>query len=569
MTLARFRGAAPAALVVCASLAATVLALKLWRADLGVPFAYAGDGNFVHMIVKGIVDHGWYEQNSSLGAPSGQQLYDYPVMNGDDLNAVVFWALGLFGGSALAMNLFYIATYPLAALAAFLVLRRLGVSGPAAGVCSVLYALLPYHLMRGENHLLLAGYYSVPVAALLALGVLSGQPLFAGWRSRATLTTFVLCGLVATASGSFYYSGFAIVLVAAAAILAWRREALVAGAVVIGAILAVTLVELSPALAYRAAHGKNGEAFVRPRLGGETYALRFTQLVLPMDAHRVDALGRLTRKYEQKSPVPQTEATTAALGAVGAVGFLWLLGVALWSILRGAGRLPPLHREAAVLTAVAFLVATLGGLSTLISAAVPVLRAWNRLSIFIAFFALLAIGLLLDALRRRLPAAGLAALAAVLVVGFLDQTSDGIVPPYGSTEAAWRSDGDFVRSIEGRLPSRAMVFQLPYMPFPEAGNLQRMSDYDHAKPYLHSSRLRWSYGAMRGRSADWAARFKDAPISELLPELRRRGFRGIEVDRFGYADNGGSVEADLRRRLGEQPLVSPDMRLVFFALRGR
>jgi phosphoglycerol transferase len=566
MGLGRVRSGVPAAVVVCVTLAATVLALKLWRADLDVPFAYSGDGNFAHMIVKGIDDHGWYEQNPSLGAPDGQQLYDYPVMNGDDLNAVVFWLLGLLAASATAMNLFYIATYPLAALAAFLVFRRLGLSIASAVVCSILYALLPYHLLRGEQHLLLAGYYSVPVAAWLALAVLGGEPLFAGRRSRTTLTTLLLCALVASASGSFYYSGFAIILVAAAAILAWRREALVAGALVIGAVLAVTLVELSPALVYRAVHGKNGEAFVRPRLSGEAYALKFTQLVLPTDVHRVGALARLTRKYEEKSPVPQTEAKTAALGVVGAVGFLWLLGVALWSVVRVAPRLPPLHRQAAALTVVAFLVATLGGLSTLITAAVPVLRAWNRLSIVIAFFALLAVGLLLDALRARMPALALAITAAVLVLGLLDQTSDRLVPAYGATDAAWKSDRSFVRSLESRLPDEGMVYQLPYMPFPEAGSIGRMSDYDHVKPYLHSSGLRWSYGAMRGRPADWAERFRNAPMSQLLPELRRRGFRGIEIDRFGYPDNGVGVEADLRRQLRESPLVSGDRRLSFFQL---
>jgi phosphoglycerol transferase len=218
------------------------------------------------------------------------------------------------------------------------------------------------------------------------------------------------------------------------------------------------------------------------------------------------------------------------------------------------------------LTVVAFLVATLGGLSTLISAAVPVLRAWNRLSIFIAFFALLAVGLLLDALRARLPAVGLAVVAAALVLGFLDQTSDRLAPAYGATEAVWNSDRSFVRSIESRLADNAMVYQLPYMPFPEAGTIQRISDYDQVKPYLHSSRLRWSYGAMRGRPADWAARFRNAPLSELLPELRQRGVRGIEIDRFGYLDNGVAVEADLRRRLGEDPLVSGDRRLSFFEL---
>jgi phosphoglycerol transferase len=356
------------------------------------------------------------------------------------------------------------------------------------------------------------------------------------------------------------------VLIAAAALLAWRREAVVTGALVIGAILAVTLVELSPALVYRASHGKNGEAFVRPRISSEVYSLRFTQLVMPMDVHRIGPLRRLTRKYEEKAPVPLTEARTAALGAVGAVGFLWLLGVALWSIVRGSRRPAALHRQAAALTTFAFLVATLGGLSTVIGGAIPLLRAWNRLSIFIAFFSLLAVGLLLDALRRRLPGVGLAALAAVLVLGFLDQTGNGVVPTYAANKAAWNADNEFVHAVQNRLPRGSMIYQLPYMPFPEAGDLQRMSDYDHAKPYLHSSRLRWSYGAMRGRPADWAAKFKDASMDDLLSELRRRGFRGVEVDRFGYADNGAAVEEQMRRASGREPIVSPNGRLVFYRL---
>jgi hypothetical protein len=37
--------------------------------------------------------------------------------------------------------------------------------------------------------------------------------------------------------------------------------------------------------------------------------------------------------------------------------------------------------------------------------------------------------------------------------------------------------------------------------------------------------------------------------TRTLPELRRRGCRGIEIDRFGYPDNASAVEAELWKRL--------------------
>ena len=77
---------------------------------------------------------------------------------------------------------------------------------------AVLYALTPYHFMRGEVHLFLAAYYVVPIGAYLALSVLDG-------RARIGLATAGLAALMAVASGSFYYSAFTVLLVAVAAVL--------------------------------------------------------------------------------------------------------------------------------------------------------------------------------------------------------------------------------------------------------------------------------------------------------------------------------------------------------------
>ena len=50
-----------------------LLVLKIWKADLDVPFAYSWDANQFAMYTKEIL-HGWYYRNGHLGAPFGQQL---------------------------------------------------------------------------------------------------------------------------------------------------------------------------------------------------------------------------------------------------------------------------------------------------------------------------------------------------------------------------------------------------------------------------------------------------------------------------------------------------------------
>ena len=106
-----------------------------WRADLTVPLRYApvDDTKFYLMLVKGIVEHGWYLSNSHLGAPFGQQLSDYP-QGADNLNLALVRCLALFTSNpALIVNLFFLLTFALVSFVAHLVLRSLGLSAIAAG----------------------------------------------------------------------------------------------------------------------------------------------------------------------------------------------------------------------------------------------------------------------------------------------------------------------------------------------------------------------------------------------------------------------------------------------------
>ena len=104
------------------------------------------------------------------------------------------------------------------------------------------------------------------------------------------------------------------------------------------------------------------------------------------------------------------------------------------------------------------------------------------------------------------------------------------------------------------------------MQFPEGGGLNRMNNYDLARGYLHSEKLRWSYGAMKGEAGDaWQQVITSLSVGDMVQALIGAGFAGIYLDRFGYADNGAQIERELSRVLSEGPLVA-SARLVFFNL---
>jgi hypothetical protein len=153
-------------------------------------------------------------------------------------------------------------------------------------------------------------------------------------------------------------------------------------------------------------------------------------------------------------------------------------------------------------------------------------------------------------------------------LGILDQTTESYVPAYKSMRMTYNEDAKYIRNIEALLPEKAMVFQLPNMEFPGSPGVYRVGTLDHLKGYLHSTRLRWSFGAMMGRYGDhWARWVSLKPVKDFVETISRAGFSGIYVDRYGYPDNGAELERHLRDLLKTNPIASYDNKLVFFDAR--
>jgi hypothetical protein len=566
-TWARSAGVYAAGLALCCLL--TPWVLELDRADLRVPFSYNQDGLFYSTVLKSVIDTGWYGRNRYLGMPWASELQDFPQPDTVHLLGIKF-ASYLTRDYATILNVAYLLTYPLTMLASLLALRQLGASTfPAIGV-SLLFTFIPFHVMRDEHHIQYSVCYPVPLLVMVAIWVCADA--WARWRALAAVA---IAMLVASTGGVYFafFGCFLLLLAAAYSALGGKRRASMIG-LGLAAVISITLVaNLFPSILYR---WRSGDVGVTRRLPeqAEIYGLKIAQMILPVTGHRVPSLAALKERYNGNPLINEND--SASLGVVGAAGFIGLLAV----LLRRKARWSPggaLLDHLSVLNIGALLFGTIGGLGAVFAISVtPQIRHYNRISLFIGFIAYAAVAVWLEMLVRRLDgsrtrrAAARVLIVSIVVLGILDETSPALVSDYEGERAQYESDREFVRRIEAELPPDAMVFEVPFVPFPENGPQQRMFDYDQARGYLHSTRLRWSYAAIKGREpSDWQARVAAMPPGEMADTLAFAGFRGVWVDRQGYPDNAAALEAGLRRVLGIPPIVSGNGRFTFFSMMDR
>lgn len=561
-----------------------VWALRLWEADLRVPFTYGADALFSGAGIKGLVEGGSFVHNVQVGAPVNGSWLDFPTVEGAHIALMrpIAWVTRDW---ALTMNLYFLLGFALVALVSYGVMRAVGVSRLPSVLLSILYAGLPYHLMRGQMHLFLVAYWVVPLAVLLCVWIADVRGLLVSdegpWRLKARdrRTWVALGACVLLGAGGVYYAFFACFLMLVAGLAAalggrGRRRLIVSIALVLVVCLSVG-VGLAEGLINSARMGPNAEAAQRSPADAELYALRLPQLLLPVTGHRIEWFSRVKDAYrallELRVVGGNNENDTSTLGILLSIGFVGLLCVALFGNQQlRRSKLGTL----ALLSLASFLLATVAGFGMLFAMVVsPQIRAYNRISVVIAFMAALAVGGALDKVRRRMGsdplarASFVAVCAALFVVSALDVTPVNLAPKYDHLAAAYAADEAYVSRIEELLPAGAMVFQLPYVPFPESGPVVNLPDYDHFRAYLHSHDLRWSYGAMRGRASDlWQRQVSALPTPLFIKGIREAGFQGLWVDTRGYADGGAVILTELSSELEAEPIVNDNGSVVFFEL---
>ena len=440
-------------------------------------------------------------------------------------------------------------------------------------MAAVLFAIAPFHFLRSEVHIFLAAYWAVPFGVVLATEAMQGRAGIAAPGRRPRFGWALVCAIVAMAG--LYYAVFTLVLLGAASLVALARSErrAASGAVLAGALIVCLLVvSNAPTFVYEHRHGKAHGVAVRQASESETYGQKLASMVLPMQNHRITALGDVRARYDATVPI----GTGMPLGSLPAAGVLTLFFVTLLTAAGGLVRLRGRHplRDLGALQLALFLVTTIGGFSSLIAYLVsPQIRVWERSTIVFGFLGLATVVLLLDAglYRWRSAARGfvrVGACALVVMVGALDQTSNAFIPAYSSTIPEWKDNTAFVEEIKERsLPRGSMVYQVPYVSFPEAAPVNKMNSYDPLLGYILSDSLRWSDA---GYARD-ASRLGRVDCSEAATRAGRQGSFGRVRRRLGRPvrihRRRQVREASIARIARARPIVAPNARYVFYSLR--
>jgi phosphoglycerol transferase len=537
--------------------------LRPWSQSLRVPLMYGGDWLIYAMNTKNIIETGWFQRTDRLGAPFGQELYDFPL-GGDNGNYLLVRIITLFTDDfALALNLFFLGTFFSIGCISYVVLRMLRTARAPAVVAAIVYSLAPFHFLRLE-HLLLSHYAVVPVGVLLACRSATGLPIFRRDRPWATAAWLGAC--VAVGSFGAYYAIFTLLTVALAAIIAASAtrslRPAVTGASAVLAVGITMVVNQASSLLYWIENGPNALVGARLPIETDLYGLRVIQMLAPVPGTRLPFPATIDDVLSEGFP----SEPSMYLGIIGAICLvsmlLWIVHrVGSTSVRSAASAALPLL---AAITLCWILIASTGGLSWLVwIAGMERIRGWGRSSILIHFLVLAWVCVALSGRRwltsARAPLA-LAVALGVVLLAVADQVTPAVARSPGAFVEPFESDRAYFAAIERDLDPGSAVAQLPIRRFPEELPQVGTRDYDLVRPYLHTNSVRWSHGGMKGRESEWQQELLQRTTPDVVKAFVAFGFGGVLIDRAGFEDRGAAIEQELSALTGSAPVISPDGR---------
>ena len=215
----------------------------------------------------------------------------------------------------------------------------------------------------------------------------------------------------------------------------------------------------------------------------------------------------------------------------------------------------------------------MGGFGSMFSfLIVPIFRGVNRISVFISLSSLTVFFLFFQHVLETLfknNTKNYLIIITVLFIGIFDQTFKIPLSYHEKNKMVYLSDKYFVEKIEELMIPGGAVFQFPYMAFPEVPPIGGVETYGLARGPINSNKIKWSYGAIKGRMADDLFKvLSEQDITKQLEIIRSMDFNGIYIDRRGFTDQGLQIERQIEKFWGYKPnIVSLDNNLSFFLIR--
>lgn len=580
--------------------------LRLWMADMQYVFVgRKGDASLELLGIQNLLETGSRNLSDRLGGVWGQQMYDFPAF--DFLNYLIMLFISLFTkNAAVILNVFYLLTYPLAAMTAVFALLELKCSRISALFACQLFPFMSYHFFRNETHLLLSAYYMVPLGLLVVLWYMQGDiPVSFSRRksfrqnisdNRNFLLSVLFC-LMISSTGIYYayFTCFFLILAIFKNAIDGRKwsRSTTTGVTLLLIIMAGGIANYIPTILYHLAGGERADALVRAGESAEIYGLKIIDLFMPTVGHHVGRIAQLVTAFHNSEPLAN-ENTTVSLGILGSISFALLLIIPVLSFKEISNR-KKLLRNTSILAYSGVILATTGGVSALICRLVfSGIRAYNRISVFLFFMALISGVIILDTFfDHNVNSSGDLAEASydeisrkktsffrsrkkwlkillipLLILALYDQIPGISTQPYEANKLEDMKAASYFQQIEASVPAGTYIYQLPYVSFPEPSLSYGSGPYSQLAGYLNTKTLRWSYGALGGTQSDvWAKAVSEMPSDQIIAALEEAKYGGIYIDLSNYPDESiKNLSIQLIQLTGTDPIYSQSGQQVFIQL---
>lgn len=561
-----------------AVLVGITLVLAIWITDawsLPEKLSFGGgDGMLGEALIKSIVENGLMGnvEITRMGTPQTSSIVDTPFL--DWSYVILVYAISFFVSNPGRITvIFYVITFLTAAMSMFFLLKRLRCKNEIAVLFSLLFSFSTFHAYRNMGHMTLSNYFFVPLAIYLSFFIAGDETddivslPFKKKRANQFLacTLAFLLGFV-----NIYYTAFGLIFMALAVIYRMVRTGKLLSNIKYLVYLALTcggvLVALSPQIIHFLTQGSNPAGAVRSFANAEQYGLKIIQLIFPPSFSRIWGAAAITEKYQEKITLV-SENYMSALGLIGTVAFFGLCGYFVYSFIKKKSN--PVYDFSSLGVLSAILVATVGGFGTVFNFfVVAQIRCYCRISIFILCFCYLAFACKLSQMQRR-AWVRYGVMAVLVVVAFFDQIP---MPSVNSWDGyAWRAEmyDEFYSKVEESLDSGSMVYQLPFVEFPEPARTKMydMDCYNPLSAYVFTDHIRWSHGGIKGRNDLAGSLYVDSGVSdEFVTGIQEAGFSGVCINISGYSQKKRESVLEFYNIRFGAPIVSSDGTLYFYKI---
>lgn len=540
--------------------------------EFGFPFFYEtyGDQSQFLTVASMIKNEGWSPIfTDRLVYPFGRYLGTYTMFLFMNFEIVLMKIISIFVSNPIyILHTAYYLIFPITFIISFFVMRNLKISRFMSIFGSLLFIFIPFVFHKNTSHYNYSTIYFIPLLILLCVWLYEDDNLLIPnkifFKNKKNIISLIIIILLANSGGGYFqfFSGFFICLTGLIKFFKTNKLKSISNIIttVVLFLAIFFIIDFLPAIIYSKVNGISIERTIKSWHEAENYVFKISHFLLN---------PKIFLDYYSDAARLVNENITIYSGIIPIVGFIILI---IFLLIRKNDNcdLKSKFTFFSELNIFAILFATMGGFCSLFNFLITAeIRAYNRISVYIAYISILTFCIFIDhfikvknmffyilftfifsfALYEQLP-----------YVNFFDQNAKNI----------YLQDKRIIETIEKEMPENSAIYQLPTVGMYTFFQNSKSNPYKHLIGYIFSKKLKWSYGSETTRKENnWYNEVNTMNAKDLLNEISYAGFDGLYIDREVYGNDKyiNSLIIDIKNIIKKDPIISDERNIVFFDIR--